>query len=56
MVRWQTWQAQRFKIFKSARHFQIRIERTVECLVDWHKLTRHLSCHPVTFQYDQPNW
>ena len=30
MVRQQTWQAQRFKIFESARHFRIELHRDVQ--------------------------
>ena len=29
MVRWQTWQARRFEIFESARHFRIESGRPI---------------------------
>ena len=39
MVRWQTWQARRFEIFESARHFRIESGR----LIRISKLRRSLS-------------
>ena len=34
MVRWQTWQARRFKIFKSARHFRIELGRPIRIRIE----------------------
>jgi len=35
MVRRQTWQARRFEIFKSARHFRIKSNRDVRFEFEW---------------------
>jgi len=34
MVRWQTWQAQRFEIFESARHFLIESGHAIRIRID----------------------
>jgi len=48
MVRWQTWQAQRFKIFESARHCRIASGRLIRIQIESRSFAGPYSTFPPT--------